>query len=105
MENTTIGHFLDEVEAAIRIEAIKSEWGGGSTALDVLLLNHRSWCLLLMEKYSGRELSEYTPFCGILGAEGLFAAFEENSRLHVAAMRSTLKQIADDAHDAKSQQH
>jgi hypothetical protein len=102
MENLTIGHFLDEVEAAIRIEAIK--WSGDLNALDILLLNHRKFGLLLMEKYSGRELSEYMAFCGILGTEGL-RVFEENNRLSVAAMRLTLKQVADDAHDAKSQQH
>ena len=99
MKDLTIGQLFDEVEATIRAEA--TEWSGGSATLDILLLNHRKFSLLLMEKCTGRELSEYMALDDIDDCQ----EFSEIGRLHGRAIRSTLKQIADDAHDAKSQQH
>jgi hypothetical protein len=102
MENLTIGQLLDEIEAAIRIEAIK--WSSVPEALNILLLNHRKFGLLLLEKYAGRELSEYMALDDIAESEGC-QAFAEINRLHGRAMRLTLNHLADDAHDAKSRQH
>ena len=110
MKDLTIGQLFDEVEATIRAEA--TEWSDGSATLDILLLNHRKFSLLLMEKCTGRELSEYMALDDIsLGYMTLddisddYQEFSDINRLHGRAIRSTLKQIADDAHDAKSQQH
>ena len=101
MKDLTIGQIFDEAEAIIRAESTKWSDGSSTLALGVLLISHRKFSLLLMEKYTGRELSEYMTLDDIDDCQ----EFSEIGSLHGRAIRSTLKQIADDAHDAKSQQH
>lgn len=84
----TIGDLLDQVEQGIK--SVAAERGYDATVLKILLLNHRKFCLMLIQDSAGQSLSELTPLDEVAEMPG-YEAFEKISFLHGKSMALTLR--------------